>query len=51
MVFMRVSLVELPCQAVMEGIPALEYVLSGMLGLLQPRPIMPGAKCHYYLRP
>jgi hypothetical protein len=34
MVLMRVSLIELPCQAVMERIPALVYMLSGARGLL-----------------
>jgi hypothetical protein len=34
MSFMRVSLVELLCQAVMGRVPALEYMLSGAHGLL-----------------
>jgi hypothetical protein len=34
MVLMRVSLIELPCQAVMGRIPALVYMLSGARGLL-----------------
>jgi hypothetical protein len=34
MAFIRVSLVELLCQVVMEQIPALEYLLSGARGLL-----------------
>jgi hypothetical protein len=33
-VLMRVSLIELPCQAVMGRIPALVYMLSGARGLL-----------------
>jgi hypothetical protein len=40
MVFMRISLVKLLCQAVMGWIPALEYMLPGLRGLLRPHPIM-----------
>jgi hypothetical protein len=43
MAFMRVSLVELLYQAAMGWIPTLEYMMSGMRGLLRPRSIMPGA--------
>jgi hypothetical protein len=51
MAFMRVSLVEPLRQAVMGWIPALEYMLSGARWLLRPHPIVPGAKCHRFLRP
>jgi hypothetical protein len=51
MVFMRVPLVELLWQATMGWIPALEYMMSGARGILRPRPIMPGAKCHHFSRP
>jgi hypothetical protein len=51
MAFMRVSLVEPLCQTVMGWIPALEYMLSGACGILQPCRIMLGAKCHRFLRP
>jgi hypothetical protein len=43
MMLMRVSLVELLCQAVIGQVPSLEYTLSGARGLLQPRPVVPGA--------
>jgi hypothetical protein len=51
MALMRVSLVELLCQMVMGWLPTLEYMLSGMRGLLRPRPVVPGAKCHDFPRP
>jgi hypothetical protein len=44
MTLLRVSLVEPLCQAVMGWVPALEYMLSGMHGLLQLHPIVLGAK-------
>jgi hypothetical protein len=44
MAFVCVSLVELLCQAVMGWVPALEYMLSGVRGLLQPHHVMPGAE-------
>jgi hypothetical protein len=50
MAFMCVSLVELLLKA-MEWIPALEYMLSGARGLLRPHLVVPGAKCHRFLRP
>jgi hypothetical protein len=43
MAFMRVSLVELLCQAVLGWIPRLDYMLSSVCGLLRPCPIMLGA--------
>jgi hypothetical protein len=43
MAFMRVSLVVLLHQVVMEHILALEYMLSGARGHLRPHPIMSGA--------
>jgi hypothetical protein len=43
MVFMRVSLVELPRQAAMGRVPPLEYMMSGAYGLLRPHPVVPGA--------
>jgi hypothetical protein len=43
MAFMHVSLVELLCQAVMGWVLVLEYMLSGVRGLLRPRPIVPSA--------
>jgi hypothetical protein len=51
MMFMRVSLVEPLRQASMGWIPAVEYMLSGVHGLLWPCPVVPGAKCHRFLRP
>jgi hypothetical protein len=44
MAFMRVSLVELLCQAVMQWVPALEYMLSGGRRLLQPCPVLSGTQ-------
>jgi hypothetical protein len=44
MVIMCVLLVESLCQTIMGWILALEYVLSGMCGLLQPHPIMTSTK-------
>jgi hypothetical protein len=35
----------------MGWIPALEYMLLGVHGLLWPHPIVPGAKCHRFPRP
>jgi hypothetical protein len=43
MVFMCVSLVELPHHTVMGQVLALEYMLSGARGLQRPRPVAPGA--------
>jgi hypothetical protein len=40
MTFIRVSLVEVLCRAVMGWAPALEYMLLGAHGLLRPCPIM-----------
>jgi hypothetical protein len=51
MVIMCIPLVESLCQTWMGWIPALEYILSGMYGLLWPRPIVTGTKCHRFLRP
>jgi hypothetical protein len=51
MAFISVALVELLCQVAMEGIPALEYVLSGACGLLRPRPILLDNKCYRFPRP
>jgi hypothetical protein len=42
MLFMLVSMVKLLHQATMGWILALEYMLSGVHGLLGPRPVMPG---------
>jgi hypothetical protein len=42
MALLRVSLVELLCQAATEWIPTLEYMLSGTRGLLQLHPVMLG---------
>jgi hypothetical protein len=47
MMYMRVSLVELPFQIVMEWVPALECMLSGARGFLQPRPILSGSECYH----
>jgi hypothetical protein len=44
MVCMRVSLVEASFQTVMGWVPALEYMLSGARGLLQPCPISSGIR-------
>jgi hypothetical protein len=44
MAFMCVSLVELLCQAVMQWVPALEYMLSGGRRLLQPCPVLSGTQ-------
>jgi hypothetical protein len=41
---------ELLCQMTMGQIPALEYMLSVARGLMWPRPIIPGDKCHCILR-
>jgi hypothetical protein len=38
-------------QEVMGWIQALEYMLSDVRGLLWPRPVVPDAKCHRFLRP
>jgi hypothetical protein len=46
MMCMHVSLVLLPFQTVMEWIPALECMLSGVRGFLQPRPILSGSECY-----
>jgi hypothetical protein len=51
MAFMHQPLVEPLWEAVMERIPALEYVISGVRGLLRPCPVMPGAKCRCFSRP
>jgi hypothetical protein len=51
MAFLRVSLVELLCQATMGWIPALEYTLSGACRLPRPHRIVPGAMCRRFLRP
>jgi hypothetical protein len=48
---MRVSLVEPLRQVVMGRIAALEYMLLGACGLLWPRLVVPGAKCHRFPRP
>jgi hypothetical protein len=48
---LRVSSVELLCQAVMGWIPAVEYMMSGVHGLLWPCPILLGNKCYRILRP
>jgi hypothetical protein len=40
MAIMRVSFIESLCQTAIGWIPALEYMLSGMRGLLWPRPIV-----------
>jgi hypothetical protein len=50
MAIMHVPLVELLCQTVMGHIQALEYMPSGMCGLLRPCPIVPGTKCHHFRR-
>jgi hypothetical protein len=47
MVSMHVSLVELPFQIVMGWIIALECMLSGAHGLLQPYSISSGSECHH----
>jgi hypothetical protein len=47
MMYMRVSLVELPCQIVMGRIPALMCMLSGARGFLQPCPILSGSECYH----
>jgi hypothetical protein len=51
MAFMHVSLDLLLHQTVMGWILVLEYKLSGAHGLLHPCPVVPGAKCHRFLRP
>jgi hypothetical protein len=51
MTFLLVSLVEPLRQAAMGWIPTLEYMLSGVYGLLRPSLVMPGSKCHRFLRP
>jgi hypothetical protein len=44
MAFVHVPLVVLLIQTVMGQIPALEFMVSGARGLLQPCPILPGHK-------
>jgi hypothetical protein len=51
MVCMCVSLAKLPIQTVMGWIPALEYMLSGANGLLQPCLISLGNECFRPPRP
>jgi hypothetical protein len=51
MVFMPVSLVELPCLTVMGQIPALKCMLSGARGLLRSRLISSSNKCYRLPRP
>jgi hypothetical protein len=41
MAFMGVFLIELLCQAAIEHIPALEYMMSGARGLLRPHRVVP----------
>jgi hypothetical protein len=51
MMYMHVSLVELPCQTVMGWIPTLEFMLSGAHGFLQPCPILSGSECYRPSKP
>jgi hypothetical protein len=51
MAIISVPLVETLWQVAMGWILALEYILAGARGLLWPRPIMTGTKCHRFLRP
>jgi hypothetical protein len=51
MTFMRVSLVEPLRQVAMGRIPAHEYMLLGVRGLLQPCPVVSDAKCRRFPRP
>jgi hypothetical protein len=51
MVYMLVSLVEPSLQTVMGRVPALEYMLSGVCGLLQLCPILSGNERYPPLRP
>jgi hypothetical protein len=51
MTLMCVSLFELLRQMAMGWVTTLEYTLLGVCGLLRPRPIVPGAQGHRFLRP
>jgi hypothetical protein len=50
MVIMCVSLIESLCQTAMGQIAVLEYMLSGVHGLLRPSLIVPGNKCCHFPR-
>jgi hypothetical protein len=47
MMCMHVFLVKLPFQTVMGRVPILEYMLSSVCGLLQPRLILSGNECFH----
>jgi hypothetical protein len=51
MALLCVPQAKLLCQAAMDRIPALEYMLSGMRGLLLPHLDVLGAKRHHFWRP
>jgi hypothetical protein len=51
MEIIRVGLVEMLYQMMIDWIPTLEYLLPDARGCLRPRPVVPGSKCHHFLRP
>jgi hypothetical protein len=50
MVIMCIPVVVLLCQAMMEQLLVLKYLLSYARGRLWPRPVVLGIKCHHFPR-